>query len=77
MHVRFSPDGQWIVYTSQRGGWNDESYLSFTEAGQTYGELFAQRLSDGLVVRLTHNKWEDGAASWGKLPASTTAPGSK
>ena len=68
MHVRFSPDGEWIVYTSQRGGFNDELYLSFTDAGQTYGEIFAQRLSDGLVVRLTHNKWEDGPVAWGLSP---------
>ncbi len=27
---------------------------------QTYGELYAQRLSDGLVVRLARNEWEDG-----------------
>ncbi len=66
MHARFSPDGQWIVYTTSRGGFNDEMYLSFNDAGQNYGEIHAQRLSDGLVVRLTHNKWEDGAPAWGK-----------
>jgi hypothetical protein len=29
-----------------------------------YGELFARRLSDGLEVRLTHNKWEEGNPFW-------------
>jgi Tol biopolymer transport system component len=64
MHVRFSPDGEWLVFTSSRGGYNDEMFLSFTEAGQTYGEIHAMRLADGLVVRLTHNKWEDGPVAW-------------
>lgn len=77
MHVRFSPDGDWVVYTSFRGGFNDELDLSFTDAGQPYGEIFAQRLSDGYVVRLTHNKWEDGPVAWSKSPASTAASGSK
>lgn len=73
MHVHFSPDGEWIVYTSKRGGFNDELELSFIEPGQTYGELFAQRLSDGFVVRLTHNKWEDGPVAWGRSLASAPA----
>lgn len=70
MHVQFSPDGEWIVYASHRGGFIDELLLSFTESGQTYGEIYAQRLSDGVVVRLTHNKWEDGPCDWGyvRLP---------
>jgi hypothetical protein len=31
---------------------------------QMYGELFARRLSDGLEIRLTHNKWEEGNPFW-------------
>lgn len=27
-----------------------------------------QRLADGMVVRLTHNKWEDGTPTWVRLP---------
>jgi dipeptidyl aminopeptidase/acylaminoacyl peptidase len=70
MHAEFSPDGKWIVYTAQRGGRNDELYI-WIQAGQTYGEIYAQRLSDGYVVRLTHNKWEDGLPAWG--PATSMA----
>jgi hypothetical protein len=29
-----------------------------------YGEIYAQRLSDGYTVRVTHNKWEDGTVFW-------------
>jgi len=65
MHVRYSPDGKWVVFTSSRSGFNDELFLSFTEAGQTYGEIHALRLADGFLVRLTHNKWEDGPVAWG------------
>jgi hypothetical protein len=31
---------------------------------QMYGEIYAYRLSDGLTVRLTHNKWEEGNPFW-------------
>jgi hypothetical protein len=37
-----------------------------------YGELFARRSSDGLEVRLTHNKWEEGNPFWLR-PARTPA----
>jgi TolB protein len=67
MHPRFSPDDQWIIFTSERGRLNDE--LPLTQVvfqPQPYGEIHAMRLSDRLVVRLTHNKWEDGPADWVK-----------
>lgn len=72
-HARFSPDGRWLVYTSGKGGINDE-YLPlrlvvFTP--QLYGEIYAYRLEDGLTLRLTHDKWEDGAPFWvSSLPSS-------
>jgi Tol biopolymer transport system component len=67
MHPRFSPDDQWVIFTSERGGLNDE--LPLTQVvfqPQPYGEIHAIRLSDRHVVRLTHNKWEDGPADWVK-----------
>jgi Tol biopolymer transport system component len=65
-HPWFSPDGEWIVYTSERAGINDEEPMvqEVVFGPQMYGELFAVRLSDGLNVRLTHNKWEEGNPFW-------------
>jgi len=65
-HPIFSPDGEWIIYTSEEAGLNDEEPVvqSVLFAPQMYGELFALRLEDGTKVRLTDNKWEDGVAFW-------------
>lgn len=65
-HARFSPDGRWIVYTSGEGGLNDEAPIntSLMFSPQSYGEIWAYRLSDGHQLRLTHDKWEDGAPFW-------------
>jgi Tol biopolymer transport system component len=65
MHPRFSPDDQWLLFTSQRGGLNDELPLSrIIFLPQPYGEVHAIRLADKAVFRLTHDKWEDGPTSW-------------
>jgi Tol biopolymer transport system component len=73
-HPWFSPDGAWIVYTSERGGINDEEPMvqEVVFGPQMYGELFARRLSDGTEIRLTHNKWEEGNPFWLR-PGNTTA----
>ena len=65
-HPWFSPDGAWIVYTSERDGITDEEPLvqEVVFGPQMYGEIYAQRLSDGLILRLTHNKWEEGNPFW-------------
>ena len=65
MHPRFSPDDRWVLFTSERGKLNDELPLSrVIFQPQPYGELHAVRLEDKAVVRLTHNKWEDGPSAW-------------
>ena len=65
-HPRFSPDERWIVYTSGEGGLDDEAPIntSLMFSPQSYGEIWAYRLADGLRVRLTHDKWEDGEPFW-------------
>ena len=67
MHARFSPDDEWVIFTSERGRLSDELPLTrLVFQPQPYGEIHAIRLSDRHVVRLTHNKWEDGPADWVK-----------
>ena len=69
-HPNFSPDGKWIVYTSERAGLSDEEPLvqEVVFGPQMYGEIFAYRLSDGLHLRLTHNKWEESGPFWIQIP---------
>ena len=61
-HVGFSPDGAWLVFTSERGGVSYETPL-FPQP-QAHGEIYAYRIADGATVRLTHNWGEDGAPAW-------------
>ena len=61
-HLTFSWDGKWLLFASEQGGISDETPVA--PAAQPYGEMFAYRLADGRMVRLTHNKWEEGIASW-------------
>ena len=63
LHPRWSPDGRWLVVTTDRWGFNDE--LDFLDLNfQPYGELAAIRLEDLHVVCLTDNTWEEGQAFW-------------
>ena len=71
MHPRFSPDGKWIVFTSDRAGWMDEWFLS-GRFPQPYGELYAVLVDgSGPAIRLTDDKWEDSLAFWGPAPRTT------
>lgn len=65
-HPYFSPDGEWIIYTSEAYGINDEQPVSqsFIFSPQMYGEIVALRLKDLKRIRVTHNKWEEGAPMW-------------
>ncbi|WP_084205867.1 TolB family protein [Psychroserpens mesophilus] len=65
-HPHFSPDGNWMIYTTEEFGINDEQPIvqSVIFAPQMYGEIVAERISDGKKIRLTHNKWEEGVPLW-------------
>jgi TolB protein len=57
-HGIWSPDGQWIVFSSSRMGWKDEA-LASDSGPQPYGELFAMHADGSGIRQLTDNQWED------------------
>jgi Tol biopolymer transport system component len=61
-HMAFSPDGEWITFTSARMGFKDEA--PYTDSPQPYGEIFVMRYDGTDVRQLTDNQWEDGAPTW-------------
>jgi len=61
-HMAWSPDGEWIVFSSSRMGFKDESL--YTTGPQPYGELFLMRYNGNDVRQLTDNQWEDAAPAW-------------
>ena len=52
-HMAWSPDGEYIVFTSSRMGFKDE--VAYTDAPQPYGEIFVMRY-DGTGVEQTHRQ---------------------
>lgn len=78
-HPAFSYDGKWLIFSSEQGGINDEEPLvqAIQFDAQIYGEMYAYRIQDGTIVRLTHNKWEEGIPSWEAATSATPkqAPG--
>jgi TolB protein len=71
MHPRFSPDGKWIVFTSDRAGYMDEWFLSGFFP-QPYGELYALPVDGSSpAIRLTDDKLEDSLAFWSRLRHTT------
>lgn len=67
-HPHFSPDGNWVIYTTEGFGINDEQPLiqPVIFSPQMYGEIVAYHVETKERHRLTHNKWEDGAPLWVK-----------
>ena len=61
-HCAWSPDGEWIVFSSSRMGFKDEA--PYTDAPQPYGELFVMRYDGTHVQQLTDNQGEDATAAW-------------
>ena len=61
-HLQYSYDGKWLIFASEGGGISDEEPIAPT--AQLYGELYAYQIKGGAMIRLTHNKWEEGVPSW-------------
>src|SRR5215472_3044095 len=76
-HSIWSPDGEWIVFSSARMGFKDEMAL-YEGVPQPYGEIFAMRADGSDVRQLTDNKWEDASPGWmperGDREGATAAP---
>ncbi|KAI5667966.1 hypothetical protein M9H77_17819 [Catharanthus roseus] len=63
-HPWFSPDGKYIVFTSDYAAVSAEP-ISNPHHYQPYGDIFVIG-SDGTGIRrLTHNSYEDGTPAWG------------
>ena len=67
-HGTWSPDGEWIAFSSARMGFKDEALN--TDSPQPYGEIFVMRYDGSRVQQLTDNQWEEGTPAW--LPWSRT-----
>ncbi len=62
-HCAWSPDGQYILFSSSRLGFRDEAPL-YDGAPQPYAELFVMK-SDGSGQHvITDDKWEQGTPAW-------------
>ena len=68
-HGVWSADGKYIVFSSARLGFKDESPLYDPPEFQPYGELFVMN-ADGSGQRpLTDNKVEEGTPAWQPKPS--------
>lgn len=65
-HPWFSPDGKSIVFTSDYAGVSAEP-ISNPHHYQPYGEIFIAKVDGSDIRRLTHNSYEDGTPTWGRM----------
>lgn len=63
-HPWFSPDGKYIVFTSDYAAISAEP-ISNPHHYQPYGDIFTIKSDGSDIRRLTHNSYEDGTPTWG------------
>jgi Tol biopolymer transport system component len=68
-HCAWSPDGKYIVFSSARLGFRDETPL-YDGSPQPYAELFVMNADGSNQRPITSDKWEEGTPAW--VPAMTT-----
>lgn len=68
-HCAWSPDGKYIVFSSARFGFRDETPL-YDGSPQPYAELFVMNADGSNQRPITSDKWEQGTPAW--VPAMAT-----
>jgi len=62
-HSHWSPDGEYILWSSSRYGFKEEGLLSIDQS-QAYGELFIMDADGSNQRPLTDNQYEEGTPAW-------------
>jgi Tol biopolymer transport system component len=62
-HCAWSPDGKYIVFSSARFGFRDETPL-YDGSPQPYAELFVMNADGSNQRPITSDKWEQGTPAW-------------
>ena len=70
-HSHWSPDGEYILWSSSRFGYKDESPLTINQP-QPYAELFIMNADGSNQRPLTDNQYEEGTPAW--VPKETQRP---
>ena len=64
IHVSFSPDGDQLVFTSNRGGLKVETPLSFFFNPQAYGDTYILDINSRKITQITSSPYEDSTPTW-------------
>jgi len=62
-HCAWSPDAKYIVFSSSRFGFRDETPL-YDGSPQPYAELFVMNADGSNPRPITDDKWEEGTPAW-------------